>query len=82
MQGKVGASGPHDISIAVGGVQLASQSQGCPDGGCGMTSSATLDPTQYRDGGRYQVVVQVTDGAGEATTEQWSILIRRMKKSK
>lgn len=64
--------GVTSLAFKIDGQQVASASQGCADGGCSETLSKSIDMSAY-SGGAHPAELIATDGAGNPTTQHWTI---------
>ena len=67
-----GGFGVTSLSFKIDGEQVASASQACPDGGCLESLTKQIDMSSY-SGGAHAANLVATDGAGNVTTQQWTI---------
>lgn len=64
--------GATTLTFKIDGESIASASKECPDGGCEVTITKTINMTQYA-GGSHLAELKTADGAGNTRTEQWNI---------
>ncbi|MFL5901040.1 MAG: hypothetical protein ACJ75S_07560 [Solirubrobacterales bacterium] len=64
--------GVTSLAFKVDGKTIASQSQGCLEGGCDESISKSTDMAGYA-GGAHSAEVIATDGVGNTATEHWTI---------
>ena len=64
--------GVTSLTFKIDGKVVASESEGCPDGGCAASLTKSLDMAGYA-GGAHSAAIVATDGAGNTETKQWSI---------
>jgi Concanavalin A-like lectin/glucanases superfamily len=64
--------GVTSLALKIDGTQVASSGASCPDGGCQASIQKTINMAPY-SGGAHPAEVIATDGAGNTTTEKWTI---------
>lgn len=64
--------GVTSLALKIDGQVAASSTQACPDGGCSLTLSKSVDTEQY-SGGAHPAEVVATDGAGNLTKSFWTV---------
>lgn len=64
--------GVTSLALKVDGTQVASTSASCADGGCEATVQKTIEMASY-SGGAHPAEVVATDGAGNTSTQKWTI---------
>jgi tripartite motif-containing protein 71 len=67
-----GGYGVTSLVLRLDGVQVASSSQTCADGGCGASISKSIDMNTY-PGGAHSAELIASDGAGNSATKSWTI---------
>ena len=74
--GETNRSGVQSIEVTVDGTQVATQSQTCPSGGCGMTLTPdyVFVGEQFAEG-EHEVEVKTTDFAANTTTDSWTVTV-------
>jgi streptogramin lyase len=65
-------SGVTSITLKIDGSPVAAGSQVCVEGGCGESLSKTVNMASYA-GGSHSAEVIATDGAGNSTTQRWTV---------
>ena len=69
---KDGGYGVTSLALKIDGTQVATGGASCPDGGCPASIQKTIDMAPYA-GGAHPAEVVATDGAGNTSTEKWTI---------
>ena len=64
--------GVTSLAVKIDGSTIASESQGCPEGGCGESITKSPNMASYA-GGAHEAEVIATDGAGNAAKQNWTI---------
>jgi sugar lactone lactonase YvrE len=64
--------GVTSLIFKIDGNQVASTTQGCPNGGCEAGISKAINMAAY-SGGAHAAEVVASDGAGNTSTERWTI---------
>jgi streptogramin lyase len=64
--------GVTSMTLKVDGAVVKSESQSCPDGGCGEALTGSLDMAKYA-GGAHPAELIVADGAGNKSIKHWTV---------
>lgn len=67
-----GGSGVTSLVFKIDGSPVLSNTQGCSDGGCEASIAKGINMAPYA-GGAHNAEVVATDGAGNSSTERWTI---------